>query len=66
VPAELERLPIDDFDGAPLRYSRERRRLWSVGDDLRDAGGSDAQEPGMLTEPTFPIPAPTAPRDTRT
>ncbi len=56
VPEDLERLPIDDFDGAPLRYSRERRRLWSVGEDLKDEGGSDAPEAGDLKQPTFPIP----------
>jgi hypothetical protein len=55
VPGELNQVPIDDFDGAPLRYSRERRRLWSVGTELRDEGGSD---PGATSykQPTFLIP----------
>jgi len=56
VPGELQRLPIDDFDGAPLRYSRERRRLWSVGTDLRDEGGSDKGVTPDMKQPTFFIP----------
>jgi hypothetical protein len=56
VPGELSQVPIDDFDGAPLRYSRERRRLWSVGTELRDEGGSDDGTTSSLEQPTFLIP----------
>jgi hypothetical protein len=56
VPRELEQVPIDDFDGAPLRYSRERRRVWSIGTDLRDEGGSDAGVTPDMKQPTFFIP----------
>jgi hypothetical protein len=52
VPAQLERTPRDGFNGAPLRYSRERRRVWSVGADLRNANGNgsldDADEPTLV------------------
>jgi hypothetical protein len=56
VPGELSQVPIDDFDGAPLRYSRERRRLWSVGTELRDEGGSDPGTTPAMKQPTFFIP----------
>jgi hypothetical protein len=56
VPAELQQLPMDDFDGAPLRCSRERRRLWSVGTELRDEGGSDDGVTPDMKQRTFSIP----------
>lgn len=31
VPAYLSKVPLDYFDRAPIRYSREHRALWSVG-----------------------------------
>ena len=36
----VEAVPLDPFDGQPLRYSKERRIIWSVGENLRDDGGS--------------------------
>lgn len=39
VPDELSTLPLDDFDGKALRYSRERRILYSVGWNTVDDGG---------------------------
>lgn len=36
----LDRVPVDPFDGLPLRYSASRKRLWSVGADGRDDGGT--------------------------
>ncbi|HVC98075.1 MAG TPA: hypothetical protein VND64_30675 [Pirellulales bacterium] len=35
----LPQQPIDPFDGLPLRYSRERGLLWSVGFDRIDGNG---------------------------
>ena len=40
VPDYLKEVPRDPFDGQPLRYSAEKRILYSVGDDLEDGGGS--------------------------
>jgi hypothetical protein len=40
VPEFIEEVPRDPFDDQPLRYSRERRILWAVGENLRDDGGS--------------------------
>jgi hypothetical protein len=59
VPAYLDAVPADPFDGKALRYSREKRIVYSVGDDFADAGGS-AEEDGEkarfdLVEPTFRI-----------
>jgi hypothetical protein len=54
VPDYLGRVPTDDFDGHALRYSRDRRRLWSVGDDGVDAGGAPDVR-SALREPTLAI-----------
>lgn len=37
----LDSIPVDPFADKPLRYSRERRRVWSVGPDETDDGGGD-------------------------
>ncbi len=60
VPGTLEAVPLDPFDGKPLRYSRDKKILWSVGIDLEDSGGAvrneDGEwEPDQGREPTFPI-----------
>ncbi len=39
VPDFIRAVPADPFDGKPLRYSAEKRRVWSVGDDLVDDSG---------------------------
>jgi hypothetical protein len=41
VPEFLDQVPTDDFDGQPLRYSRERKIVYSVGRNLKDDGGDD-------------------------
>jgi hypothetical protein len=40
----LASLPQDAFSGAPLRYDRSRRILWSVGADEEDDNGESATE----------------------
>jgi hypothetical protein len=55
VPRYLAAAPRDAFGDAPLRYSRERRIVWSVGRDLRDEGGRAADAPTDLAEPTFEL-----------
>ncbi len=55
VPEYLAGVPTDDFGGGSLHYSRERRRVWSVGDDGVDAGGapdlrSDLHEPTLVID----------------
>jgi len=44
VPDYLDAVPVDDFDGSPLRYSPEKRALYSVGSDLADGGGASKAE----------------------
>lgn len=41
VPEFLDKVPADDFDGQPLRYSREKKMVYSVGKNLADDGGDD-------------------------
>ena len=40
VPEYLAAVPVDDMDGKPLRYSPEKKVVYSVGKDLADDGGS--------------------------
>jgi len=40
VPTFLDRVPCDPFDGKPFRYSPEQAIVYSVGEDLKDSGGS--------------------------
>ena len=53
VPRYLDALPLDRYDGAPLRYARAARAVYSVGEDFTDAGGGasrglfDPHEPGL-------------------
>jgi len=53
VPHYLAALPLDRQDGAPLRYARAARSVYSIGEDrLDDGGGSvrglfDPFEPGL-------------------
>ncbi len=39
VPKYIDKIPIDDFDGKHLRYSKEKRIIYSVGRDMKDSGG---------------------------
>ena len=40
IPDYLPSTPTDDFDGRPLRYSPERKMVYSVGQNLIDEGGN--------------------------
>ena len=42
VPAFIDAVPADDFDGKPMRWSKEKRIVYSVGPDLVDDGGREA------------------------
>ena len=41
VPEFLDAVPVDDFNGQPLRYSAEKKIVYSVGKNLKDDGGDD-------------------------
>ncbi len=43
VPEFLDSVPVDDFDGQPLRYSPDRKIVYSVGQNLKDDGGNDSR-----------------------
>jgi len=44
IPDYLDAVPLDDFDGKPLRYNPAKKVIYSVGKDLRDGGGMTKRE----------------------
>jgi len=54
VPEYLAAVPLDDFDGKPLRYSPEKKILYSVGKNLKDVGGSTKEEIQKWCEKEYP------------
>lgn len=46
VPEFLSEVPVDVFDGKPLRYSAQRKIVYSVGKNLKDDGGDDRSNAG--------------------
>jgi hypothetical protein len=40
VPDYLSGIPLDEFDGGPLKYSRDQKIVYSVGEDGIDAHGA--------------------------
>ncbi|MEZ5302167.1 MAG: hypothetical protein R3F11_16230 [Verrucomicrobiales bacterium] len=56
VPDYLEAVPVDPYDGKPLRYSKEGRFVYSVGIDLVDGGGSPEDKLGPdVPDPTIKL-----------
>lgn len=55
APEYLDAVPLDPFDGRPLRYSKERRLAWSIGEDLVDSGGSAESSLRDRNEPTVSL-----------
>lgn len=55
VPDFLLHVPLDDFDGKPLRYSVEKKIIYSVGLDLIDSGGQQTNAAGKSLDIPFPI-----------
>ena len=46
VPKYIQQIPLDPFDGKPMRYSAENKIIYSVGADLKDSNGSEKIPPG--------------------
>jgi hypothetical protein len=40
APEYLDSVPLDDYDGQPMRYNAAKRVVYSVGKNLKDDGGS--------------------------
>ncbi len=56
VPEYLPAVPLDPFDGQPLRYNPARGLIYSVGTDLKDNGGSKSVDlPHEAKEYTDPL-----------
>jgi hypothetical protein len=55
VPRYLDAVPLDAFDGTPLRFDPERRLLRSVGSDLEIGRDPASKVPAHLGDPTFTI-----------
>jgi len=49
----LDSVPFDPFANAPLSYSRDRRIVWSVGQDGVDNGGESESERNWYTGDVF-------------
>ncbi len=50
VPEYLAALPLDDFDGQPLRYSRSARRVYSVASDAEGRHSSGVPVPSFTLD----------------
>ena len=63
VPTYLKELPIDPFDGKPIRYSSTNQWVYSLGANFKDDGGSAEaclentcfQRESCADNPTFPL-----------
>ena len=44
IPRYLPTLPIDPFDGTPLRYQPEHQRIYSIGENLHDDNGNTTND----------------------
>ena len=56
VPRYLSEVPIDAYDGQPLRYSAGKKIVYSIGKDLKDWGGFvDGCIPWEMSDPSFRI-----------
>ena len=67
VPEYLKAVPIDAFDGKPIRYDPTKRILYSVGKDGVDGGGLSKEEQQAWWKREFPDeaeehPTPAVPR----
>ena len=55
IPDFLEAIPLDDFDGKPLRYSPSLKVVYSVGDNLTDDGGGQSTNRLKSADLVFPF-----------
>ncbi|MEA2092894.1 MAG: hypothetical protein U9P61_02925 [Patescibacteria group bacterium] len=55
VPVYLPSIPIDPFDENPIRYSPEKKIIYSIGRSMEDLGGSSGDNWSKMKNPTFKI-----------
>jgi hypothetical protein len=55
VPEYFSEVPRDPFDGKLIKYSPEKKIIYSVGKDLKDSGGSEGKDWQIMEDPTFKI-----------
>lgn len=55
VPKYLSEIPRDPFDGKLIKYSPNKKIIYSVGKDLKDSGGSEGENWQVMEDPTFKI-----------
>lgn len=55
VPEYFPEVPKDPFDGKLIKYSSEKKIIYSVGEDLKDSGGSEGKDWRIMEDPTFKI-----------
>ena len=55
TPKYLPKIPQDPFDGKDIKYSFDKKILYSVGEDMIDSGGSEGEFWSSMPNPTFKI-----------
>lgn len=55
VPKYLDVIPTDPFDGKPLKYSAEKKIVYSVGEDKRDDGGIMSDDVKKTPDIVYPL-----------
>jgi len=55
VPEYFSEVPRDPFDGKSIKYSPEKKIIYSVGKDLKDSGGSEGKDWQIMEDPTFKV-----------
>lgn len=55
VPKYLLSVPRDTFDGGALKYSKDKKIIYSVGGDGKDSGGSEGEDWRSIPDPTFKL-----------
>lgn len=55
MPEYFSEVPEDPFNEKQIRFSAEKKIIYSVGSDLKDTGGSEGEDLRMMEDPTFKI-----------
>ncbi len=55
VPGYLPSVPLDPYDNKELKYSVDKKIIYSIGKDLKDSGGSTGDDWSKMADPTFTV-----------